>query len=86
MAELVEVLEMGGRRSGRKPFDIEYARFRYEVEFASLRALVAETGWSYGTVHRKLTEAGVVLRGPGGDTTRRRGPDTQEGERPSAVA
>lgn len=34
---------------------------------ASIRALARRTGRSYGTVHRLLSEAGVTLRGRGGD-------------------
>ena len=41
---------------------------RYE-KGASIRALVAETGRSYGFVHRLLGESGVTLRGRGGNTT-----------------
>ena len=33
---------------------------------ASIRALARAHGRSYGTVHRILTQAGVVLRGRGG--------------------
>ena len=35
---------------------------------SSIRALAAETGRSYGFVHRMLTESGVALRGRGGAT------------------
>ena len=38
---------------------------------ASIRDLVAQTGRSFGFVHRLLLEAGVVLRGRGGDQTQR---------------
>ena len=34
----------------------------------SIRALAAETGRSYGFVHRMLSESGVALRGRGGAT------------------
>lgn len=34
----------------------------------SIRALAADTGRSYGFVHRILTETGVSLRGRGGAT------------------
>jgi len=43
---------------------------RYEGG-VSIRDLAADTGRSYGFVHRVLTEAGVTLRGRGGAT---RGP------------
>ncbi len=35
---------------------------------ASIRTLAAETGRSYGFVHRVLSESGVELRGRGGAT------------------
>ncbi|MFE4718769.1 helix-turn-helix domain-containing protein [Streptomyces sp. NPDC057889] len=35
---------------------------------ASIRSIAESTGRSYGFVHRILTEAGVTLRGRGGDT------------------
>lgn len=35
---------------------------------ASIRELAAETGRSYGFVHRVLSESGVALRGRGGAT------------------
>jgi hypothetical protein len=35
---------------------------------ASIRSLAAETGRSYGFVHRMLSESGVQLRGRGGAT------------------
>ncbi|MFC9500853.1 helix-turn-helix domain-containing protein [Streptomyces sp. NPDC056982] len=35
---------------------------------ASIRSIADSTGRSYGFVHRILTEAGVTLRGRGGDT------------------
>ena len=34
----------------------------------SIRALAAETGRSYGFIHRILTESGASLRGRGGAT------------------
>ncbi|MFF3698970.1 helix-turn-helix domain-containing protein [Streptomyces sp. NPDC002221] len=33
----------------------------------SIRAIAVDTGRSYGFVHRLLTEAGVTLRGRGGN-------------------
>lgn len=39
---------------------------------ASIRELAAETGRSYGFVHRLLVENGVTLRGRGGASSRRR--------------
>ena len=43
-----------------------HLRARYE-DGTSIRALVAETGRSYGWVHRLLTEARTPLRGRGGN-------------------
>jgi len=40
-------------------------RTQYESG-ASIRELAAETGRSYGFVHRLLVESGVTLRGRGG--------------------
>ena len=37
-------------------------------EGASIRALAAETGRSYGFVHRVLSESGTTLRSRGGAT------------------
>ncbi len=45
------------------------ARFQAAYEGgASIRALARAHGRSYGTMHRILTQAGVVLRGRGGAT------------------
>ena len=38
---------------------------------ASIRELAAETGRSYGFVHRLLVDSGVELRGRGGANTRK---------------
>jgi hypothetical protein len=38
---------------------------------ASIRALAAETGRSYGFVHRILSESGASLRGRGGATRKK---------------
>ncbi len=40
---------------------------KYE-QGSSIRALAAETGRSYGFVHRLLVDGGVTLRGRGGAT------------------
>ena len=39
---------------------------------ASIRELAADTGRSYGFVHRILAESGVALRGRGGATRRKK--------------
>lgn len=46
-------------------------RQRYESG-ASIRSLAAETGRSYGFVHRVLLESGAQLRGRGGATRGKR--------------
>lgn len=38
---------------------------------ASIRALAAESGRSYGFVHRILSESGATLRGRGGATRKK---------------
>jgi DNA-directed RNA polymerase specialized sigma24 family protein len=38
---------------------------------ASIRTLAARTGLSYGTVHNRLTDANVKLRGRGGPNHRK---------------
>lgn len=53
----------------RPPMDVDRACRAYESG-ASLRALAAATGFCYGTVRRKLLDAGVVLRSPGGNRRR----------------
>jgi Helix-turn-helix domain len=45
-------------------------RKRYEGG-ASIRELAADTGRSYGFVHRILSESGATLRGRGGATRNR---------------
>lgn len=40
-------------------------------EGKSIRALAAESGRSYGFIHRILSESGVTLRGRGGPTRRK---------------
>lgn len=47
-------------------------RAQYEQGNVSIRDIAAETGRSYGFVHRLLTESGVKLRGRGGATRRRK--------------
>lgn len=47
-------------------------RARYESGEVSIRDIAAETGRSYGFVHRLLSESGVQLRGRGGATRRKR--------------
>lgn len=53
----------------RESLAAEYAR-RYDAG-SSIRAIAAESGRSYGFVHRVLAENGISLRARGGDTKRR---------------
>jgi hypothetical protein len=46
----------------------------------TIRALVAETGRSYGSVHRLLRDSGEPFRGRGGTRGRRRGIRDAEGD------
>ena len=48
-------------------------RRRYE-NGDSIRTLAAETGRSYGFIHRVLSESGATLRGRGGATRRKSAP------------
>lgn len=50
---------------------VAYLARRYRSG-ASIRDLVAETGRSYGTIHRALTKAGVKLRRRGGDNRKKK--------------
>lgn len=54
---------------------------------ASIRALAAAHGHSYGYVHDALTETGTRLRGRGGPNNRARNASAPEktGQRPRAV-
>lgn len=63
MAELSKGTRITG--AGRVTLGATLAK-KYE-KGASIRTLAEQTGRSYGFVHRLLTEAGVALRGRGGD-------------------
>ena len=67
MAELGKGKRITGGERNKLASDLKK---RYEGG-VSIRDLAADTGRSYGFVHRVLTEAGVTLRGRGGAT---RGP------------
>ena len=58
-----------GAARKQRPGFAEELMAKYEAG-TSVRALAAETGMTYGSVHRMLTEAGVVLRGRGGASRR----------------
>ena len=46
-------------------------RSKYEGG-ASIRSLMATTGWSYGSIHSMLRESGATMRSRGGPNHRRR--------------
>jgi hypothetical protein len=65
---VAEKLSKGARISGSDRDKLATdLRKKYEGG-ASIRDLAAETGRSYGFVHRVLSETGVQLRGRGGAT------------------
>jgi hypothetical protein len=65
---VAEKLAKGARISGSDRDKLATdLRKKYEGG-ASIRDLAAETGRSYGFVHRVLSETGVQLRGRGGAT------------------
>ena len=65
MAELVK----GRRITGSERGVLLSAELRRRYEGgSSIRALAADTGRSYGFVHRVLLESGATLRGRGGAT------------------
>ena len=53
----------------RPPIDVDQLAADYRAG-ASIRALAEKTGYCYGTVRRRLLDAGVVLRRPGGNRRR----------------
>ena len=64
MAELAKGKRITGGERNKLAADLKK---RYETG-TSIRDLAADTGRSYGFVHRILGEAGVTLRGRGGAT------------------
>jgi hypothetical protein len=50
---------------------LQELRSRYE-KGASIRSLMAATGWSYGSIHSMLRESGALMRSRGGPNHRRR--------------
>ena len=67
MAELPKGRRITGPDRDRLSADLKR---RYEAG-ASIRELAADTGRSYGFVHRVLLESGVTLRGRGGAVRRK---------------
>jgi hypothetical protein len=68
VAELVKGRRITGSERGSLSAEL---RRRYEGG-SSIRALAADTGRSYGFVHRVLLESGATLRGRGGATRGKR--------------
>ena len=64
MAELKKGARITGGERSKLSSDLK----RKYTSGASIRSLAAETGRSYGFVHRMLSESGVQLRGRGGAT------------------
>jgi hypothetical protein len=67
VAELPKGRRITGSERDRLATDLKK---RYESG-ASIRELAAETGRSYGFVHRVLAESGATLRGRGGAVRRK---------------
>lgn len=61
-------LKKGARITGGDRTKLAADLKRKYTSGLSIRQLAAETGRSYGFVHRMLAESGVALRGRGGAT------------------
>ena len=61
----------GARITGTARDELTVELVRKYDNGASIRQLAEDTGRSYGFVHRLLAEAGVTLRGRGGNTRRK---------------
>lgn len=61
-------MKKGARITGSERSKLAADLKKKYAQGASIRALAAETGRSYGFVHRILTENDVDLRGRGGAT------------------
>ncbi len=64
MAELSKGRRVSGNERDKLAVDLK----KKYTAGASIRDLAAQTGRSYGFVHRVLSESGVTLRGRGGAT------------------
>lgn len=64
MAELSKGRRVSGNERDKLAVDLK----KKYAAGASIRDLAAQTGRSYGFVHRVLSESGVTLRGRGGAT------------------
>lgn len=68
----VPELKKGARITGSDRNKLATDLKRKYTSGSSIRLLAAETGRSYGFVHRMLNESGVELRGRGGATRGKR--------------
>ena len=65
---MAEQLKKGARITGGERSKLAADLKRQYASGRSIRELAAETGRSYGFVHRILSESGTTLRGRGGPT------------------
>jgi hypothetical protein len=65
---VAEQLKKGARITGGERSKLAADLKRQYSSGRSIRELAAETGRSYGFVHRILSESGTTLRGRGGPT------------------
>jgi len=68
----VAELKKGARITGGERSKLASDLKRKYTSGSSIRELAADTGRSYGFVHRLLSESGVKLRGRGGATRGRK--------------
>ena len=71
-AGVAELLKKGARITGGDRSKLAADLKKKYSSGKSIRELAAETGRSYGFVHRILAESGVALRGRGGATRGKR--------------
>lgn len=69
---MAEQLKKGARITGGERSRLAAELRKRYSGGSSIRELAAETGRSYGFVHRMLAESGVPLRGRGGATRAKR--------------
>ena len=67
----VSALTKGRRITGDERVTLSDDLRRQYEQGRSIRAIAADTGRSYGFVHRMLMESGVTLRSRGGATRRK---------------
>ncbi len=65
---MAETVKKGARVTGEDRRELASVLQERYAAGTSIRALAAETGRSYGFVHRILSESGTQLRGRGGAT------------------